>query len=87
MYEKGFARPMYTSRTSRSRPLSEATEMYDTEFEEDSDGDDYAGRRSEDSVSTGSTGDHQAGADAYPVWQAKHNHSVNLRRNKNTGIP
>lgn len=52
-YEKGFARPMFTSRTSASRPLSEATEMYDTDFEEDSDLDDYAGRRSEDSVSNG----------------------------------
>lgn len=53
MYEKGFARPMFTSRTSAARPLSEATEMYDTDFEEDSDSDDYAGRKSEDSVSNG----------------------------------
>lgn len=53
MYEKGYyARPMFTSRNLASRPLSEATEMYDTEFEEDlSDVDDYAGRTSEDSVS------------------------------------
>lgn len=52
MYEKGYSRPMFTSKTPASRPLSEATEMYDTEFEEDlSDVDDYAGRRSEDSVS------------------------------------
>ncbi|KAL8938180.1 MAG: hypothetical protein Q9216_004031 [Gyalolechia sp. 2 TL-2023] len=63
-YEKGYyARPMFTSRTSASRPLSEATEMYDTEFEEDlSDVDDYAGRRSEDSfgkrsITTASTYD------------------------------
>lgn len=55
MYEKGYTRPMFVSRTSASRPLSEATEMDDTEFEEDlSDIDDYAGRRSEDSVSIGS---------------------------------
>ncbi|KAL8808302.1 MAG: hypothetical protein Q9182_000122 [Xanthomendoza sp. 2 TL-2023] len=51
MYAKSFARPMFTSRTSAARPLSEATEMYDTDFEEDlSDVDDYTGRRSEDSV-------------------------------------
>ncbi|KAL8922931.1 MAG: hypothetical protein Q9208_004893 [Pyrenodesmia sp. 3 TL-2023] len=61
-YEKGFARPMFTSRTLASRPLSEATEMYDTDFEEDSDLDDYAGRRSEDSfgkrsITTASTFD------------------------------
>ncbi|KAL8732130.1 MAG: hypothetical protein Q9181_004057 [Wetmoreana brouardii] len=47
---------MFTSRTSASRPLSEATEMYDTEFEEDlSDVDDYAERRSEDSFGKRST--------------------------------
>ncbi|KAI4246490.1 MAG: hypothetical protein L6R40_001853 [Gallowayella cf. fulva] len=63
MYEKAMARPMFTSRTSASRPLSEATEMYDTDFEEDlSDVDDYAGRRSEDSfgkqsITTASTYD------------------------------
>ncbi|KAL9026365.1 MAG: hypothetical protein Q9196_004958 [Gyalolechia fulgens] len=64
MYEKGYhARPMFTARPSASRPLSQATEMYDTEFEEDlSDVDDYAGRRSEDSfgkrsITTASTYD------------------------------
>ncbi|KAL8687895.1 MAG: hypothetical protein Q9218_006060 [Villophora microphyllina] len=62
-YDKGFARPMYAARTTSSRPLSEATEMYDTDFEEDlSDVDDYAGRRSEDSfgkrsITTASTYD------------------------------
>ncbi|KAL8787822.1 MAG: hypothetical protein Q9213_002009 [Squamulea squamosa] len=63
VHQKGFTRPMFTSRTSASRPLSEATEMYDTDFEEDlSDVDDYAGRRSEDSfgkrsITTASTYD------------------------------
>ncbi|KAI4217647.1 MAG: hypothetical protein LQ351_000243 [Letrouitia transgressa] len=63
MYEKGFGRPIFASRTSISRPLSEATEMYDTEFEEDfSDVEDYSGRRSEDSfgkqsITTASTYD------------------------------
>ncbi|KAL8843512.1 MAG: hypothetical protein Q9170_000016 [Blastenia crenularia] len=63
MYEKSYARPMYSSRILAPRPLSEATEMYDTEFEEDlSDVDDYAGRRSEDSfgkqsITTASTYD------------------------------
>ena len=51
MFEKDFARPLFPLRASTSRPLSEATEMYDTEFEEDlSDVEDYSGRRSEDSV-------------------------------------
>lgn len=79
MYEKGFTRPMFTSRTSASRPLSDATEMYDTEFEEDSDVDDYAGRRSEDSVSKDDSGERPASADESQVWQAKHNNSIHLR--------
>ncbi|KAL8714683.1 MAG: hypothetical protein Q9220_001632 [cf. Caloplaca sp. 1 TL-2023] len=63
MYEKAYTRPVFASRTSSSRPLSETTEMYDTEFEDDlSDVDDYAGRRSEDSfgknsITTASTFD------------------------------
>ncbi|KAL8743057.1 MAG: hypothetical protein Q9190_004544 [Brigantiaea leucoxantha] len=63
MFEKDFARPLFPLRTSTSRPLSEATEMYDTEFEEDlSDVEDYSGRRSEDSfgkrsITTASTYD------------------------------
>lgn len=52
MHQKGYARPVFRSSTSTSRPLSEATEMYETEFEEDlSDSEEYSGRRSEESVS------------------------------------
>ena len=48
MFHKGQAQPQYGA----PRPLSEATDMYDTEFEEDlSDSDEYSGRRSEESVS------------------------------------
>lgn len=51
MFQKGLVRPVFSGTTS-PRPLSEATEMYDTEFEEDtSDIEDYSGRRSEESVS------------------------------------
>lgn len=51
MYEKGFARPVFSARTSTARPLSEATEMFDTDFEDDlSDTEEYSGRRSEESV-------------------------------------
>lgn len=51
MFQKGLAQPIFSSRTSTARPLSEATEMYDTDFEDElSEGDDYSGRRSEDSV-------------------------------------
>lgn len=51
MFQKGLVRPVFLGPTG-PRPLSEATEMYDTEFEEDSsDIEEYSGRRSEDSVS------------------------------------
>lgn len=51
MFQKGLVRPVFSGPTG-PRPLSEATEMYDTEFEEDSsDIEEYSGRRSEDSVS------------------------------------
>ena len=46
MYQKGHVRPVF------SRPLSRASEFYETEFEEDemSDFEEYNGRTSEDSV-------------------------------------
>lgn len=51
MYQKGHVKPIFP-RTSLSRPMSEASDMSDTEFEEDlSDGEEYSGRRSEESVS------------------------------------
>lgn len=46
-FQKGYVQPMYAI----SRPLSEATDMYDTEFEDLSDAEEYSGRRSEESVS------------------------------------
>ena len=56
MLQKGYGRPMFPSKTSMSRPLSAATEMYDTDFEEDlSDTEEYSGRRSEESVCFSST--------------------------------
>ncbi|SLM36221.1 Sterile alpha motif/pointed domain [Lasallia pustulata] len=45
MFQKGYVQPMYAI----SRPLSEATDMYDTEFEDLSDAEEYSGRRSEES--------------------------------------
>ncbi len=51
MYQKGSVRPIFVTKMAGSRPLSEATEI-DTDFEEDfSDGEEYSGRRSEESVS------------------------------------
>lgn len=47
MFQKGHVPPIYAV----ARPVSEATEMYDTEFEDLSDTEEYSGRRSEESVS------------------------------------
>ena len=52
MYQKGSVRPIFGAKMAGSRPLSEATEIDDTDFEEDfSDVEEYSGRRSEESVS------------------------------------
>lgn len=51
MFQKGRVRPMFGAPIG-SRAMSEASEMDDTEFEEDlSDVEEYSGRRSEESVS------------------------------------
>ena len=53
MFQKGYVKPLFAA-TTTSRPTSEATDMSDTEFEEDlSDFEEYSGRRSEDSVGPG----------------------------------
>ena len=50
MFQKGNVQSVFVQ-SSTPRPLSQATEMYDTEFEEDlSDFEEYSGRRSEESV-------------------------------------
>ena len=52
IYQKRLPEPPLPPRTFTPRPLSEATEMYDTDFEDDlSDVEEYSGRRSEESVS------------------------------------
>ena len=52
MFQKGNVQSVFVQ-SSAPRPLSQATEMYDTEFEEDlSDFEEYSGRRSEESVGT-----------------------------------
>ena len=52
MFQKGHVPSVFVQPTA-PRPLSQATEMYDTEFEEDlSDFEEYSGRRSEESVGT-----------------------------------
>lgn len=49
MFQKGNVQSVFVQPTT-PRPLSQATEMYDTEFEEDlSDFEEYSGRRSEES--------------------------------------
>ena len=53
MFQKGNMQSVFVQ-PSAPRPLSQATDMYDTEFEEDSsDFEEYSGRRSEESVGTG----------------------------------
>ena len=49
MYQKGHVQPVFRQ---PQRPLSRASELYETEFEEDemSDFEEYNGRTSEDSV-------------------------------------
>ena len=50
--QKAHVHPFYAARAS-VRPLSEATEIFDTDFEDDSsEEEEYAGRRSEESVSS-----------------------------------
>ena len=50
MFQKGNVQSVFVH-PSAPRPTSQATEMYDTEFEEDlSDFEEYSGRRSEESV-------------------------------------
>lgn len=52
MFQKGSVQSVFVQPLA-PRPLSQATEMYDTEFEEDlSDFEEYSGRRSEESVGT-----------------------------------
>lgn len=52
MFQKINAQSAF-GQSSAPRPISQATEMYDTEFEEDlSDFEEYSGRRSEESVGT-----------------------------------
>ena len=68
MYQKGNVQSVFVQQ-SAPRPLSQATEMYDTEFEEDlSDFEEYSGRRSEESV--GSRGHlNRCLSNTFLVWQ------------------
>ena len=51
MFHKGQARQFLASQAQAPRPLSEATEIYDTDFEDDfSDTEDMSARRSIGSV-------------------------------------
>ena len=70
MFQKGNVQPVFVQ-PSAPRPLSQATEMYDTEFEEDySDFEEYSGRRSEESVGTRGQPSH-CPSDIVLVWQPK----------------
>lgn len=75
MFQKGIV-PSVFVKPSASRPLSQATEMYDTEFEEDlSDSEEYSGRRSEESVGTRDNLSHCL-SNTFPVWQPKQHNRV-----------
>lgn len=54
MFQRGKLQPLFTQRTSRDRPLSEATEIYDTDVDDDdsSDFEEYSPKFSFNSVST-----------------------------------
>jgi hypothetical protein len=56
MFQKGNVQSVFAQ---TSRPMSQATEIYDTDFEDDmSDFEEYEGRRSEESVSRGNSSIH-----------------------------
>lgn len=52
MYQKGVVQPVYAPRSSviAYRPGFDSNEHNETEFEDESDLEEYSGRRSEDSV-------------------------------------
>ena len=51
MFQRAKAQSFFQARTSIARPKSEATDMYDTEFEDESDFEDASAKRSFESVS------------------------------------
>ena len=67
MFQKGHVRPIHPV----CRPMSEATDMYDTEFEDLSDAEEYSGRRSEESVSNFGYLHVQRVTESILVWEAK----------------
>jgi hypothetical protein len=72
MYQKGSVRPIFVTKMAGSRPLSEATEIDDTDFEEDfSDSEEYSGRRSEESVSRPLVSILRGLLSWWQVWQTK----------------
>lgn len=82
MFQKGNVQSVFVQ-PSATRPFSQATEMYDTEFEEDlSDFEEYSGRRSEESVGTRSRLSHHL-SNTFVVWQSKQHHSVDFGRDTN----
>lgn len=77
MFQKGNVQSVFVQ-PSAPRPVSQATEMYDTEFEEDlSDFEEYSGRRSEESVGTQ---DHLSCcmSNTFVVWQPKQHNGVDF---------
>lgn len=67
MFQKGNVRSVFAS-----RPMSQATEIYDTDFEEDmSDFEEYEGRRSEESVGGNLPIQGNPSNTLHLVWQSK----------------
>ena len=86
MYQKGHIRPTFDAHIG-SRAMSEASDMDDTEFEEDySDVEEYSGRRSEESVSLVWLSICQSITDYREVWQAKRYLLIYVRRAPNTKV-
>lgn len=85
MFQKGNVQSVF-SPPSAPRPSSQDIEMYDTEFEEDqSDFEEYSGRRSEESVGTQ---DHlsKSLSKIFLVWQPEQHNSVDFRRDTNASL-
>ena len=82
MFQKGNVQSAFVQPLA-PRPLSQATEMYDTEFEEDlSDFEEYSGRRSEESVGTRDRPIHCL-SNKFVVWQPEQHDRVDIRRDPN----
>ena len=85
MFQKGNVQSVFAL-PSAPRPVSQVTEMYDTEFEEDfSDFEEYSGRRSEESVGTQDNFSH-CPSNIFVVWQQEQHNRVDFGRGTDASV-